>query len=94
MNKIKLTDPKGLDEQPTTNLVLQAAITVERFKAEGLVFRSMDIVKGIQKSLKGDSYDKNYLKQVLFINYMTKGEVFLEYLTIRQEARAENEKKR
>jgi len=50
-----MTDPKGLDEQPKTTAVLQAAVTVERFKAEGLVFRSLDIVKGIQKSVKGDA---------------------------------------
>lgn len=94
MNKIKLTDPKGLDEQPKTTAVLQAAVTVERFKAEGLVFRSLDIVKGIQKSVKGDGYDRNYLKQVMLINFMTKGEVFLEYITMRQEMRVEKAKQK
>jgi len=53
MNKIKTSDPKGLDEQPKTAAVLSAVVTVHRFKLEGLVFRSLDMVKGIQKSLKG-----------------------------------------
>jgi len=55
MGKINSTDPKGLGEQPKSTAVIQAAVTILRFKAEGLVFRSLDIVKGIQKSLKGDN---------------------------------------
>lgn len=54
MKKILTTDSKGLDKEPKTGVLLQAVITIDRFKASGLVFRSLDLVKGIQKSLKGD----------------------------------------
>jgi hypothetical protein len=54
MKKIASTDSEGLDKEPKTGIFLQALITVQRFKLEGLVFRSLDLVKGIQKSLKGD----------------------------------------
>jgi len=54
MNKIFSTESQGLDEQPSRHTLMSAAITIKRFKAEGIVFRSLDMIKGIQKSLKAD----------------------------------------
>lgn len=53
MKKILNVDSKGLDKEPTMTNLLQGILTMHRFKAEGLVFRSADVIKGIQKSVKG-----------------------------------------
>jgi len=67
--------------------MLQAALTVDRFKASGMVFRSLQIIKNIQKTLKGEDYSRNHIKDALTINFMSAGEVFLDYVDMRQQAR-------
>lgn len=78
MEKIFSTESEGLDKQPSKKVLMSAVMTIKRFKSEGIVFRSVDMIKGIQKSMKSDDYSQNKLKQVLFVNFMVKGDVFLD----------------
>lgn len=55
MQKIMNTDSKDIDQHPTKSSLFKAIQTIFRFKSESLIFRSLDMIKGIQKSIKGDN---------------------------------------
>lgn len=78
MNKIIKTDNAGLDKLDDKRHIIKAVLSLKRFGPPETVYRSLDLVKSIQKNLRGSDYSRNLIKQILFTNFMSKGEVFLD----------------
>jgi len=68
-------DQAELLRNPIKEEVEIAVKTINRMRSSGDVFRSIDIINGMQTELKGVNGDKNVLKMVEFINFMSQGDI-------------------
>jgi len=60
MNKLKTIIPvDDFKKQPTKNEVISASATVNRFRSNEVMFRSMDMILSIQQTLKGEEMRRN-----------------------------------
>lgn len=78
---------------PTSKELLKACLTINRFKSLNKTFRSMDIVKQIQVTLKGDFMNRNMIRDIEFLNFMSKGDVFMDFIQFRNEKIVEAKRK-
>lgn len=69
-------------KSPTKDEMKRGLQTIFRFKSMELVYRSNDILGVIDQMLRGKDLNRNYLRDIQMINFMTKGDLFLDYLPI------------
>jgi len=72
-------------KRPTATEVQRGLQTIFRFKSMELVYRSNDILSVIDQMLRGKDLNRNYLRDIQMITFMTKGDLFLDYLPISNE---------
>lgn len=64
--------------QPSKDEVIQAVLTVARFKLSDRVYRSNDVIAGIDSMLRGPDLNRNQYRDIQMVNHMTKGDLFLD----------------
>jgi len=65
-------------KRPTATEVQRGLQTIFRFKSMELVYRSNDILSVIDQMLRGKDLNRNYLRDIQMITFMTKGDLFLD----------------
>lgn len=65
---------------PTAKEIKLAIKCVRRFAKTSEVFKSNDILDVIQHLLKSDKLNRDYLRDIQWINLMSKGDVYLDYV--------------
>lgn len=71
-------DQAELLKNPIKDEVEIAVKTIYRMRSSGDVFRSIDIINGLQVELKGEHGDKNVLKMLEFVNFMSQGDIYFD----------------
>jgi len=81
----KLSDDMDNHEKmaaPSKDEILKAILSVKRFRLNERVYRSNDIIAGIDGMLRGPDLNRNYYREIQLIFHMTKGDLFLDYMQI------------
>jgi len=81
MNKLNQDMDKSVRMTPPSKPeIVKALLTINRFKITDKVYRSNDIISGIEAMLKGPEGNRNYLKDIEWLFFMTQGDLFLDYI--------------
>lgn len=78
---------------PTRIEVLKAVVSIYKIKSNDVILRSLDIIKQIEQMFKGDDSKRNLMRDIGWLNFMTQGDIYLDFMEIRNQKIAENIKK-
>mmetsp|Transcript_50659 Transcript_50659/g.42689 ORF Transcript_50659/g.42689 Transcript_50659/m.42689 type:complete len:204 (-) Transcript_50659:263-874(-) len=79
MQKLNL-DLSNLDKvsRPSNKDIKSSLQTINRFSSTEKVYRSNDILTVIDKMMRGENLNRNFLRDIQMIFFMTKGDLFLD----------------
>jgi len=72
-------------DAPNKNDVMLAAVTIWRMRSNEVIFRSVELIKNIQEMFKSEKMDRNFLRDIEWINFMSTGDAFIDFLQFRNE---------
>lgn len=82
---LSMLSDEELLKAPMREEVLTAAVTLWRMRSNEVIFKSTEAVKSVQIMLKGDKIDRNMLRDISWLNFMSRGDEYIDFLEFRND---------